>query len=94
MLLNHVERVTNDHINHQSCQNAYKERLKSLSKNKHKYKNKHIFVAKFKFITMQDRTISRAGGTWEAGGALALPDLGRSVNPILTKDKLCPLHYH
>ena len=33
---------------------------------------------------MQDRTISRAGGIWEAGGALALPDLDRSVNPILT----------
>ena len=48
-----------------------------------------------KFITMQGRIISRAGGTGEAaGGAFALPDFDRSVNPILTRGRLCPLHYY
>ena len=35
-----------------------------------------------KFITMQGRTISRAGGT-----KFALPDFDRSVNPILTRGR-------
>ena len=54
-------------------------------------KSWHAVICRESVCIMSHRPVIPAG----AGGAMAPPDFGRSVNPISTRrGRLCPLHYY